>query len=73
MNPGELVMLPIYGFHLDEEFFPNPDKLIPERWSDESQHDPNVFMPFGIGPRICIGNQFREHNSIQFSIYLLII
>ena len=57
IKPGEQVWIPINGFHHDKDYFPNPEQLIPERWSDESQHDLTVFMPFGIGPRICIGNK----------------
>ena len=72
INPGQLIWIPVHGFHHDEEYFPNPDKLIPERWSDESQHNISAFKPFGVGPRMCIGNHQFYDNAIKFIIKGLI-
>jgi cytochrome P450 len=51
-----------------EEHFPQPDKFIPERWLKGSNGElpeskkahPFVFMPFGYGPRMCLGRRFAE-------------
>lgn len=50
-------MFPIYGLHHDPEYFPEPNKFDPERFSDENKNSfpSGAYMPFGMGPRNCIG------------------
>lgn len=50
----------IYGMHRDARFFPEPDRFDPERFSAENEkHIPKyAYIPFGAGPRVCIGNSF---------------
>jgi cytochrome P450 len=59
--PAEsLVVLSPYVTHRHPEFLDNPDRFDPERFlSDRSsaQH-PFVYIPFGGGPRHCIGHNF---------------
>jgi cytochrome P450 len=48
-----------------EEYYPEPDKFIPERWlKNDAQSKKRthsfVTMPFGFGPRMCIGRRFAE-------------
>jgi cytochrome P450 len=47
-----------------EEFYPEAHKYIPERWiKDDPQYKkphPFITMPFGFGPRMCIGRRFAE-------------
>ncbi|KAI4462852.1 cytochrome p450 [Holotrichia oblita] len=47
--------------HYDPEYFSNPDKFIPERFSEENL--PNTYLPFGLGPRNCIGDRFGKASS----------
>ena len=37
--------------------FPEPERFIPERWSRENEEKPPTFssLPFGFGPRMCVG------------------
>ncbi|KAK0051927.1 cytochrome P450 3A19, partial [Biomphalaria pfeifferi] len=51
------VLIPAYNVGRDPEFFHNPDTFIPERFLESSKHDinPVTFIPFGYGPRQCIG------------------
>src|SRR5690606_27720260 len=44
--------------HRDERFFPEPLAFRPQRWlSEETENLPKyAYMPFGAGPRVCIGN-----------------
>uniref|UniRef100_A0A1L8E448 Putative cytochrome n=1 Tax=Nyssomyia neivai TaxID=330878 RepID=A0A1L8E448_9DIPT len=69
-----VIWIPIYAFHRDPKYFPYPEKFDPERFSDENKHliNPSVYVPFGIGPRNCIGSRFAlmELKSI---IYYLIL
>ena len=60
IKKGTVVWFPIHGLHTDPKYFKNPDKCDPERFSDENKNDilPGTYLPFGIGPRNCIGNGF---------------
>ena len=42
---------------MDAKYFPEPDKFMPERFSEEHKnYDENAFFGFGDGPHQCIGN-----------------
>ncbi|BFI94757.1 MAG: cytochrome P450 [Rhodanobacter sp.] len=56
---GALVMIPIWNLHHDERWFPEPDTFRPERFLPDAPAVPrSAFMPFGIGPHFCLGQQF---------------
>nr|QTM97431.1 Cytochrome P450 [Sitophilus oryzae] len=68
-NPGEptihlakgaAVWIPVHGIHMDPEKYPDPEKFEPERFNDENKDriNPYVYLPFGTGPRNCIGSRF---------------
>jgi len=57
LKKGDAIAIPIISLHHDEEFFPEPEKFDPERFSPENKNkiNPYAFLPFGQGPRNCIG------------------
>jgi cytochrome P450 len=57
IEKGITVMIPMYPLHRDPEYFPNPNKFDPERFSDENKKNikPYTYLPFGSGPHNCIG------------------
>ncbi|XP_029170254.1 cytochrome P450 9e2-like [Nylanderia fulva] len=60
VESNTIMLIPIYAFHFDPKYFPNPDKFDPERFSEENKNNivPYTYLPFGEGPRKCIGNRF---------------
>ena len=50
----------IYSMHRHPDFWENPNDFDPERFSSENKkkHVPFSYIPFGGGPRLCIGNNF---------------
>lgn len=60
IEKDQIIIIPVFGLHRDERYFPNPDKFDPERFSDENKGNikPFTYYPFGSGPRNCIGNYY---------------
>ncbi|MFO7664390.1 MAG: cytochrome P450 [Chloroflexota bacterium] len=57
---GELIWLSPYVNHRRPQFFPDPERFHPDRWTPEFEKalPKFAYMPFGGGPRVCIGNSF---------------
>lgn len=57
LEPGQNVEIPIAGLHYDPEYWTDPENFDPDRFNDENKKDikPFTYLPFGIGPRNCIG------------------
>ncbi|XP_077296613.1 uncharacterized protein LOC143918549 [Arctopsyche grandis] len=60
IRAGEAILVPIYAIHRDPQYYPDPEKFDPERFSTENKTNinPLSFLPFGVGPRNCIGSRY---------------
>ena len=60
IEPGATVAMPIYAMHRHAKRWEDPDAFDPERFSAarEAKIPRYQYMPFGAGPRICIGMAF---------------
>lgn len=70
---GMLVGIPVYALHHDPEYYPDPEKYDPERFSPEQKatRDPYVYLPFGAGPRNCVGMRFALTEAKVCLAYIL--
>ncbi|CAK9832945.1 Probable cytochrome P450 6a14 [Anthophora retusa] len=59
------VWIPIYAIHHDPDIYSNPDAFIPERFNEDAvaARHPMSYLPFGDGPRNCIGARFAVYQS----------
>jgi len=59
----ELMIVP-WVMHRDQRWFDQPELFRPERWLPKADLPRCVYMPFGAGPRVCIGNHFALTEAI---------
>ena len=57
---GAMILIPVYGIHHHEEYWPEPEKFNPDRFlkEEKDKRQPFCYLPFGHGPRNCIGIKF---------------
>lgn len=56
IKKGTPIIISLFGMHRDAEYFPDPMRYDPERFLEENMnYNPVAYMPFGEGPRMCIG------------------
>ncbi|XP_058129347.1 cytochrome P450 9e2-like [Anopheles coustani] len=74
MEKGANVFIPIIGFHFDPKYFPNPDRFDPDRFNEENRKNiqNGTYLPFGAGPRNCIGSRFALMEAKAVLYYLLL-
>ncbi len=60
IQKGGWVYIYPYVVHRDPKNFENPERFDPERFSPERIGDikPNTYIPFGLGPHVCVGSRF---------------
>ncbi|SIS55107.1 cytochrome P450 [Paracoccus saliphilus] len=66
---GDTIVLPIYALHRHHLLWEHPDAFDPDRF--ETTPDRFAFLPFGAGPRICIGTNFAIQEAVIILATLL--
>lgn len=72
LKKGTIVGASIYEMHRNKKYWKNPNAYKPERFLEENRKQIMPFyMPFGAGPRLCIGNNFAMYEMI-IAIYAIL-
>ncbi|KAJ8916089.1 hypothetical protein NQ315_004455 [Exocentrus adspersus] len=73
LEEGTAVLFPTMGIHRDPQYYPDPERFDPERFSDENIGNikPYTYFPFGLGPRSCIGSRFALLETKIIIFYVL--
>jgi cytochrome P450 len=69
VKKGDTVMIPIYALHRNALLWDDPDAFRPERFAEKPQR--YAYLPFGDGPRICIGASFALQEAVIILATLL--
>ena len=62
---GAMIMVAPWVIHRHRDFWENPHAFDPDRFSPEREKAiiPGTYMPFGLGPRVCVGAGFATAES----------
>jgi cytochrome P450 len=72
IKKDSVVAIPIWAFHHDERWYPDPEEYRPARFMPEAPALPRgAFMPFGAGPHFCLGQHFAMMEMALISARLI--
>jgi cytochrome P450 len=61
---GAVVVVSPWLMHRDPRWWEDPNAFRPERWLGEAPSVRGAFLPFGAGPRMCIGADFAHIEAV---------
>jgi cytochrome P450 len=66
IDPGDQLLIPQWVLHHDARWFDRPAEFDPARWLDglEERLPEHAYLPFGGGPRVCIGQHFAMMEAV---------
>ncbi|VDK49611.1 unnamed protein product [Anisakis simplex] len=70
---NSIVSIPVFAIHYNPKIYPNPHKFDPMRFTREAVTERNrlAFIPFGYGPRNCLGRRFAVFEFKLTLTYLI--
>jgi cytochrome P450 len=73
ISRGSMVIVYVYGAHHAPRYWENPEDFDTERFTkaNEKLRTPFTYLPFGGGPRVCIGNQYAMLQMLMILSHLL--
>lgn len=73
VKAGDGISIFIYGLHRNPEYWERPEEFDPDRFEPEKEkaRPAYAYIPFGGGPRLCIGQQFAM-TEMQMAIPLIL-
>ncbi|CAB3256126.1 unnamed protein product [Arctia plantaginis] len=71
VKKGVKVYFPVYDFHYDPKYHPNPEVFDPDRFLKEEEINDLTYLPFGRGNRICIGARYARLQVLSGLMHFL--
>ncbi|XP_053683465.1 probable cytochrome P450 9f2 [Sabethes cyaneus] len=73
IEKNQTIWIPTIAIHSDPKYYSNPAKFDPERFNEEnrSKIDAGAYLPFGVGPRNCIGSRLALM-EVKLMLYCLL-
>ncbi|CAH0600161.1 unnamed protein product [Chrysodeixis includens] len=71
VEKGTKMYTPIYQIHHDPELYTDPEVFDPERFSKDRKPNDDIYLPFGMGNRVCIGARYSRLQIIAGLVHLL--
>ncbi|WP_196222695.1 cytochrome P450 [Pseudooceanicola algae] len=71
IRPKDTIILPIYALHRNRLLWRDPDRFDPARFADRKTIPRFAYLPFGDGPRVCIGATFALQEAVILLATLL--
>jgi len=64
IDKGDIIMIAPWLLHRHEKLWDQPNAFIPKRFMSTEAPDRFAYLPFGAGPRVCIGAPFAQAESV---------
>jgi cytochrome P450 len=64
IGKGDIIMIAPWLLHRHEKLWDQPNAFIPKRFMSTEPPDRFAYLPFGAGPRVCIGAPFAHAESV---------
>ena len=71
IRKGTNVLVYVPGIHRHPDYWDNPTCFDPDRFEREDIERSPAYLPFGVGPRMCIGRHFAETEMLVICSILL--
>lgn len=71
IEAGSSVVVAPWLIHRHPDFWDNPNGFDPDRFNDPKSIQKDTYLPFGMGPRICIGASFAMQEAVLILATLL--
>lgn len=74
LKKDDMVLICFHCLHRNQKYWVSPEKYMPERFLDEEQEkrrNKNAYLPFGGGPRFCIGNNLAMLEMVYSMAYIM--